>query len=124
MLRGDEAAFDTFVDEYYPRLYRFAYRRMGGDQEAAQDVVQSTFATLIPKIICVVFKNHNSASAKLLSMPQQFECVRTALADNIPHLLFWIVTSPSGCCVMKQWTSTIRCNLLEQTKRLVAVPGS
>jgi RNA polymerase sigma-70 factor (ECF subfamily) len=50
MLRGDEQAFDTFVDEYYPRLYRFAFSRMGSDREATQDVVQGTFEKVIPKL--------------------------------------------------------------------------
>lgn len=50
MLRGDERAFDTFVEEYYPRLYRFAHSRLGSDRDAAQDVVQSTFEKVIPKL--------------------------------------------------------------------------
>ena len=50
LLRGDEEAFDFFVDEYYPRLYRFAFIRVGSDAEVAQDVVQSTFQKVIPKL--------------------------------------------------------------------------
>ncbi len=50
LMRGDEAAFDRFVDEYYPRLYRFAYRRIGGDPDAAQDVVQCVFEKVIPRL--------------------------------------------------------------------------
>ena len=50
LLGGDEAAFETFVDEYYPRLYRFAYRRLRGDADAAQDVVQGTFERVIPRL--------------------------------------------------------------------------
>lgn len=50
LLGGDENAFDSFVDEYYPRLYRFAYRRLASDPEATQDVVQSTFQKVIPKL--------------------------------------------------------------------------
>jgi RNA polymerase sigma-70 factor (ECF subfamily) len=50
VLRGDEDAFNSLVDEYYPRLYRFACRRLGSDPEATQDVVQSTFEKLIPKL--------------------------------------------------------------------------
>lgn len=50
MLRGDEAAFEQFVDAYYPRLYRFAWARMSRDDAAAQDVVQSTFQKVIPKL--------------------------------------------------------------------------
>jgi RNA polymerase sigma-70 factor (ECF subfamily) len=50
MLDGDETAFDTFVDEYYPRLFRFALPRLGGDREVTQDVVQGTFGKVIPKL--------------------------------------------------------------------------
>lgn len=50
MLRGEDSAFDTFVDEYHPRLYRFAHPRVGGNREAAQDVVQSTFEKVIPRL--------------------------------------------------------------------------
>lgn len=50
MLAGDERAFETFVEEYYPRLYRFAYPRLGRDVDAAQDVVQGTFEKVVPKL--------------------------------------------------------------------------
>lgn len=50
LLDGDEAAFDELVDEYYPRLYRFAHRRTGSDTQATQEVVQASFATIIPKL--------------------------------------------------------------------------
>ena len=50
MLRGDERAFDTFVDEYYPRLFRFAYPRVGRRTDVAQEMVQGTFAKVIPRL--------------------------------------------------------------------------
>ena len=50
LVKGDERAFDFFVDEYYPRLYRFAYSRLGRDVDAAQDIVQNTFSKVIRKI--------------------------------------------------------------------------
>ncbi|MEO8216944.1 MAG: sigma-70 family RNA polymerase sigma factor [Acidobacteriota bacterium] len=50
LLRGDEAAFDRFVSEYYPRLYRFAHRRLGGKAESALDVVQTTFQKVVPRL--------------------------------------------------------------------------
>lgn len=50
LLRGEEAAFDQFVADYYPRLYRFACRRLGGHADAALDVVQTTFQKVIPRL--------------------------------------------------------------------------
>jgi RNA polymerase sigma-70 factor (ECF subfamily) len=50
LLAGDEAAFDSFITDYYPRLYRFAYRRVGGNRDLALDVVQSTFEKVLPRL--------------------------------------------------------------------------
>jgi len=50
LLSGDEAAFDRFVADYYPRLYRFAYRRVSGNRDVALDVVQATFEKVIPRL--------------------------------------------------------------------------
>jgi RNA polymerase sigma-70 factor, ECF subfamily len=47
MLRGDEAAFRQFFDGYFPRLYRFAVPRVGGDADAAKEVVQETLIKAI-----------------------------------------------------------------------------
>ncbi|AMN48038.1 RNA polymerase sigma-70 factor, ECF subfamily [Steroidobacter denitrificans] len=42
MLKGDEIAFRRFFETYFPRLYRFAAPRLGGDSDAAKEVVQAT----------------------------------------------------------------------------------
>ena len=42
MLAGDEAAFRIFFETYFPRVYRFALPRLGGDVEAGKEVVQAT----------------------------------------------------------------------------------
>lgn len=42
MLAGDEGAFRTFFETYFPRVYRFALPRLGGDAEACKEVVQTT----------------------------------------------------------------------------------
>lgn len=41
LLAGEEAAFDEFFAAYFPRLYRFARARLNGDDDAAEEVVQS-----------------------------------------------------------------------------------
>ena len=40
VLSGDEAAFDEFFDRYFPRLYRFAIARLGGNEDASEEIVQ------------------------------------------------------------------------------------
>ena len=49
LLKGNESAFDEFIDDYYPRLYRFAYSRTG-NQESAEEVVQTTFVKVIENL--------------------------------------------------------------------------
>jgi RNA polymerase sigma-70 factor (ECF subfamily) len=41
MLGGDEAAFDEFFADYFPRLFRFAVTRLR-DPDAAEDIVQTS----------------------------------------------------------------------------------
>jgi RNA polymerase sigma-70 factor, ECF subfamily len=41
MLGGDEAAFDEFFADYFPRLFRFAVLRLR-DPDAAEDIVQTS----------------------------------------------------------------------------------
>ena len=41
MLGGDEAAFDEFFADYFPRLFRFAVVRVR-DPDAAEDIVQTS----------------------------------------------------------------------------------
>ena len=50
ILRGDEQAFRRLFDEYFPKLYRFAMARLGGDQSASRDVVQDTFCKAMEKL--------------------------------------------------------------------------
>jgi RNA polymerase sigma-70 factor, ECF subfamily len=50
ILGGDEAAFRELFDRFFPRLYRFALVRVGGDAQAAQDIVQQTFCNAIERL--------------------------------------------------------------------------
>ena len=50
MLAGDERAFNTFFTNYFPRVYRFALPRLGGDVEATKDVVQATMTKVIRNV--------------------------------------------------------------------------
>jgi len=41
MLSGDQRAFERFFANYFPRVFRFARPRLGGNLDATKDVVQS-----------------------------------------------------------------------------------
>ena len=42
LIAGNERDFDRFFTEYFERLFRFAITRLDADEQAAQDVVQTT----------------------------------------------------------------------------------
>ena len=50
MLAGDERAFRTFFEIYFPRVYRFALPRLNRNEDTAKDVVQETMIKAIRKI--------------------------------------------------------------------------
>lgn len=49
LLAGDEAAFNDFFTEYFPRLYRFALARIQNEDDT-RDVVQETLSRAMQKI--------------------------------------------------------------------------
>ena len=40
LLRGDEEAFNYFIEAFFPRLYRFVIIRVGGDHAIAQRLLR------------------------------------------------------------------------------------
>jgi RNA polymerase sigma-70 factor, ECF subfamily len=53
LLAGDESAFRRFFDDHYARLHRFALARLsrvGGDHDAAADVVQITLSKALQRL--------------------------------------------------------------------------
>jgi RNA polymerase sigma-70 factor, ECF subfamily len=47
---GDEAAFDAFFADYFPRVYRFARARLDGNDGWAEDVTQASLIRALDKI--------------------------------------------------------------------------
>jgi len=47
---GDQAAFDVFFREYFPRLFRFTLMRVDNDPELAEEVVQRTMCIVVRKM--------------------------------------------------------------------------
>ena len=50
LLKGDQRAFNSFFEENFARLYRFALVRMSDDAEGAREVVQSTLTRAVQKL--------------------------------------------------------------------------
>ncbi len=50
VLAGDESASEAFFADYFPRLYRFARIRVGRDDQAAEDIVQTTLIRAVRKL--------------------------------------------------------------------------
>ena len=50
ILRGDERAFRQLFDSFFPRLYRFALARLGGDHDAASEIAQLTLCRGIERL--------------------------------------------------------------------------
>jgi RNA polymerase sigma-70 factor (ECF subfamily) len=50
ILRGDERAFRELFDSFFPRLYRFALARLGGDHDAASEIAQQTLCRGIERL--------------------------------------------------------------------------
>lgn len=50
LLSGDGRAFETFFADFFPRVFRFALARVGGDEDAAEDVAQCTLIKTVEKL--------------------------------------------------------------------------
>lgn len=59
MAAGDEDALEELVDRWYPRIYAYALRTTGQEQDA-QDVTQETFLALLRHRKSFVRKNFQS----------------------------------------------------------------
>jgi RNA polymerase sigma-70 factor (ECF subfamily) len=89
---GDEAAAEEFFTEYFSRLYRFAYARLG-NPDAAEDVVQSTLIRAARKLH--TYRGEAALFTWLCTMCRHEVCVWleknrragvTALADDDPDV--------------------------------------
>lgn len=50
LLAGDERVFESFFNDYYPRLYRFALVRLAGNVDAADEMAQRTLCRALRKL--------------------------------------------------------------------------
>ncbi len=50
LLKGDEASFDIFYEEYFDKLYRFVLSRVDHQHHIAEDIVQGSLCKAIDKL--------------------------------------------------------------------------
>jgi RNA polymerase sigma-70 factor (ECF subfamily) len=50
MIGGEERAFDEFFDAYFSPMFRFALRRLDGNEDAAEEVVQAALSKAVTKM--------------------------------------------------------------------------
>jgi RNA polymerase sigma-70 factor (ECF subfamily) len=77
ILAGDEAAFRSLFDDLFPKLYRFAMMRLGGDRDDACEVVQQTYCRAFEQLA------HYRGEASLFGWMCQI--CRNAIADVGRH---------------------------------------
>lgn len=50
LLAGEEQAFDRFFSTYFPRLFRFALARLGGDADRAEEATQAALGKAVTRL--------------------------------------------------------------------------
>ena len=83
ILAGDEAALRSLFDQFFPRLYRFALARLGGDREAATDVVQQTFCKAIERLECALLAKEKGEA---LHQGEAFETLPRSIRQELGAL--------------------------------------
>ncbi len=75
LLDGDEGTFNAVFEAYFPRLYRAALARVGGDADEAKDIVQQTF--------CKVFERLDSYRGEASLYGWMCQIMRNTIVDRI-----------------------------------------
>ena len=85
MLKGDERAFTAFFDSYFPRVYRFALPRLGGDADATAEVVQATLVKAMRKLGDYRGEAHAKLTEALEAMEKHIAARKGKLTDFPPR---------------------------------------
>ena len=111
---GERAAFELFFQEYHPKLYRFALRRLQHDLSAAEDAAQATICAALRSLhtyrgeatlmtwLCTICRRQigakSRASVNILAMREDDPEVQAALES----LLASERDDPLACASMAQ----------------------
>ncbi len=108
MLAGDQRAFDSFFDDNFARLHRFAVTRLPNDPEGSREVVQIVLTKAIRKLhtfrgeaalftwLCAICRNEVSDWLAKQSRDQQ----RIVLIEDHPEIQAAVDSfhAPSSVC--------------------------
>lgn len=95
LLAQDEQAFREFFDNYFPRLYRFTMVRLGGNEQAAADIVQATLIKALRKLatwrgeaalftwLCTICRRELSDYCRAAAIRQKHE----VLVEDRPEMM-------------------------------------
>ncbi len=103
LLAGDERAFRQIFDDYFPKLYRFSLARLGGNRDAATEIVQQTF--------CKAFQHIRSYRGEAALFTWMCRICRNEIADANRKLA-------------REATSTLDDDALENLLEVVAAPAA
>jgi RNA polymerase sigma-70 factor (ECF subfamily) len=82
---GEQAAFDAFFKEYFPRLFRFTLSRVNNDADLAEEIVQRTMCIVVRKMgtyrgeallftwLCQICRNETATLLKQRNIAMQQE---------------------------------------------------
>ncbi len=125
MLAGDERAFGEFFAATFPVLYRFALRRVGGDEDVAEEVVQRTMCAGIDRLdtwrgeaslltwLCAICRRQiadhfrrKGRTAGRVELDEDLPDVRAALESILTG-----VNDPEGCALRRELAELVHAAL-------------
>jgi len=110
LLRGDARAFDEFFNEYYPKLFRFAKRRMPRDATGAEDVAQASICRALESLhtfrgeaalmtwLCTLCRREMSARWR-----ESRDFVATAMTEDDPEVRAALDYLPAPYADILEW---------------------
>lgn len=111
LLRADESAFQSFFDDYFPRLFRFALSRLNHDADLAEEIVQAALVRAVGKLdtyrgeaalftwLCTFCRNEISATFRRGSYRRETELVEESaeVRAAISKLVATGLDDPQAC---------------------------
>ncbi len=111
LLRADESAFQSFFEDYFPRLFRFALGRLNHDADLAEEIVQSALVRAVGKLdtyrgeaalftwLCTFCRNEISATFRRGRYRYETELVEesTEVRAAINRLVATGLDDPRAC---------------------------